>query len=158
LINVGIGAGISTYTTFIPPLIASADFKLNSTNYPLMLGVFGAFNMLKYTNDVPGYYHTEVNLTDIGFGGRLSYHLNFFKKLDVYTALTLGYVIQLVDVKYERTSSSSDNLKMEVSPVSFFLIGFSEGARYFFTDKIGVYVDIGYNAMYTASFGISAAL
>jgi hypothetical protein len=90
---------------------------------------------------------------NIGFGARGAYHFNFIEKLDVYAGLTLGYVIQSAVVTY---GSAWDNIpKTDYPATSFFLFGVNIGARYFFTNNIGAYLELGYSGLQVASVGLS---
>jgi hypothetical protein len=62
------------------------------------------------------------------------YHFNFLKNLDTYAGLTLGYVIQTFD--------GGDYSGSAYEGVSFFLFGVNIGARYFFTESIGAYLEV----------------
>jgi hypothetical protein len=95
----------------------------------------------------------DVTYTNIGFGGRGMYHFNFMDNLDTYAGLTLGYVIQNATLKannehYGQIAAAEDG-------VSFFLWGLNIGARYFFTDFIGAYLELGYSGLQFASIGVS---
>ncbi|MDR2468518.1 MAG: porin family protein [Spirochaetaceae bacterium] len=133
LVNVGIGYGSVTWGSMgIPPITASIDFKLK--NNPITIGAFGAFSTFG-----GGIF---ANYTNIGFGGRAAYHFNFAKKLDTYVGLSLGYVLQSTDVEW-------------AEGVSFFLWGFNLGARYFFTKRLGAYLELGYSGLQVASVGLT---
>jgi len=81
------------------------------------------------------------------------YHFNFYKNLDVYAGLVLGYVIQGANVTYGSgyNPSNAPNYK----GASFFLWGVNSGLRYFFTDNIGVYSELGYSGLLYFSAGLS---
>lgn len=179
-INAGIGAGFSPYSMGIPPISASADFKL-PVKLPITIGATAALSTWETGVDTV-LYKTDITYTNIGFGIRAMYHFSFLKNLDAYTGLTLGYVVQTSDAKYEikkipepdtgggnypgggypyypdegYTAALSESVtKPEYPGVSFFLFGINIGARYFFTDSIGAYLELGYSGMQFASIGLS---
>ncbi|MDR2803396.1 MAG: hypothetical protein LBB22_03795, partial [Treponema sp.] len=82
LINAGIGYGFSTYDMGIPPISASADFKL-PISLPITVGATAALSTWGYTTG-GGDWKIDVTYLNIGFGARGAYHFNFIEKLDVY--------------------------------------------------------------------------
>ena len=138
LVNAGIGLGFSSYGFGLPPITVSADFKLPielpiTVGGTVGLGTWGGFDFM-----------------NIAFGGRGMYHFNFaaisdsdfLKKLDVYSGLTLGHVIQITSIE-------------GLIGKSFFLFGFCVAARYFFNEKMGVYLESGYSGLQALSLGLT---
>ena len=146
-INGGIGWGpTGGYNMGIPPISVSVDFKL-PIDLPITVGAIGTYSTWKYSS--PYYtYRYEVTYTNIGIGGRGMWHFNFMPNLDVYAGLTIGYVIQNSSV----TSGSAYDYN---AGNSFFLWGFNAGARYFFTNAIGAYAELGYSGLQYASIGVT---
>ena len=144
LINAGVGLGFSSYNLGLPPITASVDFKL-PIELPITVGATAGISTWGWHSGSDNYTYTNI-----AFGGRGMYHFNFavlsdsdfIKKLDVYSGVTLGYVIQTTNIDY-------------VNGVSFFLWGFTAGARYFFNEKIGMYLETGYSGLQVVSLGIS---
>jgi hypothetical protein len=151
-INAGVGFGFSTYSMGIPPLSVSADFKL-PISLPITVGGMAALSTWGYSTG-SGSYKIDVTYTNIGFGVRGAYHFNFIENLDTYAGLTLGYVIQTADVKYG-SAYGSGYKSTTYDGVPFFLYGFNIGARYFFTNNIGAYLELGYSGLQVASIGLS---
>jgi hypothetical protein len=150
-INAGIGYGFSAYSMGLPPISVSADFKL-PIKLPVTIGPTAA---LSTWGDEAGAgdYKIDIAYTNIGFGVRGAYHFNFVKNLDTYAGLTLGYVVQTATVKYGK---AYDNIpKPDHAGVSFFLFGVNIGARYFFTNNIGAYLELGYSGLQVASVGLA---
>lgn len=146
LLNAGIGlGGTGGYGMGIPPISVSVDFFKLPVGLPITLGVIGTLSTWKVS--VPSLSYT---FTNIGIGARGMYHFNFsrlsdadfFKNSDIYAGLTLGYVIQM--------SSNST-----YSPSPFFLWGGSTGLRYYFTDKIGAYLELGYSGLQYGCIGLA---
>jgi hypothetical protein len=141
----------------IPPVSASVDFRL-PVKVPITAGAFGAFSTWGNNVEVVGGEDWTIDITyiNIGFGGRAAYHFNFAKKLDAYAGISLGYVIQTIDVKYGK---AWDNIrKPDYKGVSFLLYGVNLGGRFFFTERLGAYLELGYSGLQVASAGITFKL
>jgi hypothetical protein len=157
-INAGIGIGVYEYDMGIPPISLSADIKIPVTG-PITIGPVAIFSTWKFSkllttgNSIIDSMAPRISgtFTNIGFGARFMYHFNFMRNWDTYTGLTLGYVAQTarVDATIGMTSGSGIEAK------SFFLFGVNIGARYFFTDLIGVYGEIGYSGLQYVGGGLS---
>jgi hypothetical protein len=148
-INGGVGYGILPNEEDISLLTfsASVEYKLGLANRPLSIGAY--FGMAGYDKKTEWYRH-EATLTAIG--ARLSWHFNFLKNLDAYASFTAGYLVhpQKVEGYIDgKVITSEEHQK------GTFLIGAHLGARYFFTNAIGAYVEIGYSAISLASAGLA---
>jgi len=140
-INGGIGLGpAGGYSRGIPPISASVDVKL-PIDMPVTLGAIVIYST--YRTSYP-YYNPiyDVTYTNLGFGARGMWHFNFLENLDTYAGLTMGWVVQ----------NSSRN---EYPAQSFFLIGVNIGARYFFTNNIGAFLELGYSGLQWGSLGVT---
>jgi hypothetical protein len=151
-VNTGIGFGILPYKMSIPPISASVEYGL--ANIPLSIG--GYFGITGYNEELSAYSSYKGTL--VGFGAKASYHFNFFKNLDPYASLVLGWLVYNQEVTstvpgipglYSETTVTADN------DLSAFYYGFNLGARYFFTKNIGAYVELGYSAVSVVSAGLS---
>jgi len=168
-INAGVGLGPTrSYSMGIPPLTASVDVKVSNT-LPITAGAFVTFCTWEYshsgsTGAVPGIihelppsttstYYYDLTYTNIGIGARGMYHFNFVRNLDVYAGLVLGYVIQNSSVSYGGAYNSSNAPRY--SGQSFFLYGINSGARFFFTNRIGIYTEFGYSGLQYLGAGLS---
>jgi len=135
-VNAGIGTSIFTGV----PISASVDFKL-PVAVPITLGPLAYFSSwdtggLKYRN--------------IGFGVRGMYHFNIVYQIDTYAGLTLGYVLHSLEVDF------GSYLGKEKSNDNYVLFGANIGARYYFTNFIGAYVEFGLNSsLQFASIGVT---
>jgi hypothetical protein len=149
-VNAGVGFGpTGGYSMGIPPISVSVDFKL-PIDLPITVGAGVTFTTWKYSISQP-FYNLDVTYMNIGFGGRGMYHFNFMENLDTYAGLTFGYVLQkaTVEASNEYGQAAAD------AGASFFLWGINIGARYFFTDYIGAYLELGYSGLQYASIGVS---
>ena len=152
-INVGIGWGFFDYDIGIPPIMAAVDIKL-PIDLPITVGGFGSFSTQKYS-----YIGISFAYTEISFGARGAYHFNFVKNLDLYGVLSLGYVIYSTSVSGAYYDGLSDYWKKWYEDLytipSKFYWGTSAGARYFFTDLLGVYAELGWSATTFINAGLT---
>jgi len=175
VINGGIGFGLlaAGYELGIPPISVSADFKL-PMDLPITLGpivalssrTFSFSSTIPGTPAIPGYppytpdipatpaktYGYEFTYTNFAIGARGMWHFNFSKSMDVYTGLTLGYVVSSADAKYTGDWAGAKTAALDLS---YFLFGFNVGARYFFTDSLGAYAELGYSGLQFFGLGLS---
>ena len=80
-----------------------------------------------------GYRYTHIT-----FGARGAFHYQFVKSLDTYAGAMLGYNI----VSSKAIGSWSDgSVSATASGVAYSAFA---GARYYFSDKLGVYDEVGY--------------
>jgi hypothetical protein len=146
-INGGIGFGlVGGYNLGFPPLSVSVDVKL-TPKFPITLGGLFAYSQWKWS-----YLTADLRWHNIGFGVRGMYHFNFFRNLDTYAGLTLGYVIQSFD------DNGFDLGLAGYGADPFFLFGANIGARYFFTKNIGAYLELGYSGLQFVGFGLSVKI
>jgi hypothetical protein len=153
-LNAGIGiGGYLSYAYFgdfntSPALFLAVDKGMDVELGPGTLGIggFAAYKTSSYT-------YTYGNDTDEGrwtnaiIGARGTWHLNTISNpaLDVYGALHLGLVMQ--SYKFESTNSFYDNYVYD-SNSSFLYYSFSVGGKYFLTDAIGVFAELGWDIAY----------
>ncbi len=166
-INVGIGIGgyrysyasLSTGTyRSSPAFTISFDRGLKQLG-PDVLGVGGfiGYKTVKYEYDysnIFGYsYHYDRRWSNLVIGARASYHLNWWHgndKLDLYGGVMLGYNIGSYSDKSTRTYNgvTSDYDDGVSYTSSFATYSAFAGARYLFTEKFGVYGELGYGISY----------
>ena len=143
-LGVGIGSvlgGTSGYSTTTPPLSVSYErgivdhlFDDKST---LGIGAYLGYVANKY--DFGGGYGWKYSHTIVGARGALHYQL--VDKLDTYGGLMLGYNI---------VTSSWYGSQQNVGSASGSALGWSLflGGRYYFTDNIGAFAELGYGIAY----------
>ncbi|MDR3340692.1 MAG: hypothetical protein LBT25_11505 [Candidatus Symbiothrix sp.] len=132
VVNLGIGlgtyGGYSGFSSSFLPISGSFEYGIldNLINGKAGIGVGGYLAYTSWKNKA-----TDWTASDFIIGARGSFHYQFVDKLDTYVGLMLGYDI------YNSSYSGSDGS----SSVSFstFL-----GARYYLTDNIGVFAELGY--------------
>jgi hypothetical protein len=151
LVNLGAGFGFpysSYYVMGLPPIKLSMDFVLP---IPVPVSVGAMAGLRTWTYHRP--YIDDYTVLDIPFGIRGMYHFNFaaltdsnfVSNLDVYAGLTLGWV----------TVFDNDKKNFGLTRPSYFLWGVNAGARYFFNDLIGLYLELGYSDFEIISLGLS---
>jgi len=134
-INAGIGLGV--YNAGGIPIGASVEVGIKNN-----IAVGGFVDYAHYGRNYLGY---KWSYNFIYLGGRASYHLGDLlkelgmpeDKFDPYAGLSLGV----------RTVSYKDNAGYEdyVSPYSTgVFLGGHVGTRYFFSDKVGGFAEVGY--------------
>jgi hypothetical protein len=147
-VNAGVGFGMLPYKMSLPPISASVEYGL--ANIPLSIG--GFFGITGYDEDL-GYSAYKGTL--MAFGVKGSYHFNLVKNLDPYASLMLGWMVYNQEVTSTISfmgNTSTGTVENDLSTVYY---AFNVGARYFFTNNIGAYVELGYSAMSLVSAGLS---
>ncbi|MDR0409296.1 MAG: hypothetical protein LBH18_02735 [Spirochaetaceae bacterium] len=145
LINAGIGYHMfHSRNMEIPPLSASVEYAL--PKIPLSVGGYFGFATNK---DDDG--HSVDKELRLGFGAKASYHFNFVKNFDPYISIVLGWLID----KETHTYTFWDKEYTDEYDDSELLFGFNLGARYFFTNNIGAYLELGSNSISVASIGLA---
>lgn len=137
-LGIGLGTALGGLGNARPAISLSIDHGLWETGGPgvISLGGYVGNTGYKYSS---GGYNYKWNYIVAGVRG--AYHYNGFTnlpKLDPYAGAMLGYNI----VKY--SSDAADDIGMAKSYGSG--IGFSGfiGSRWFFTENIGAYAELGY--------------
>jgi len=150
-INLGIGIGNTLYSgTFynsgVPPI--SISYEQGVADEVLEKGVIGVlgylgYNSYKYENLGWGYKYSNIV---IGAGGLFHYPL--IDRLDTYAGVLLGF--NIVNATEFGTPIGFD---YNASSGGFVFSGFV-GARYFFTDNIAAFAQVGYGIAYL-TLGVS---
>ena len=139
MINLGLGLGSSFGSLSLPPISASFDYGvadnlINGDNGSISVGAQVGFAGSKYAN---------IGL----FGARGAFHYQFAPKLDTYAGLMLSY-----DIVSSNYDAFSNYIKTSHIDWSLFL-----GARYFFTEKISGFAELGYG-FYNLNLGVTFKL
>jgi hypothetical protein len=142
LINVGLGLrGDTKITEFTSKVTLPAMSLLVEKAVGKNFGVGITAGVQMWEADRYGYPYRQFNL-----GLRVAYHLNILEKLDPYVAAS--GVVRYMDVK----ADDYYNYKMKVSP------GFLIGARYYLTEKLGAFCEIGDETLSWLRFGLALKL
>jgi len=87
--------------------------------------------------------------TRVAFGLRGNWHVDMgIPNLDLYLGLSLGYMVWTVD----RTYNTNTKLGFNYDTLYY---GFCAGGRYFFTDNIGVTLELGYSLTSFVRLGLA---
>jgi len=134
----------------VPPLFVGVDWAHSIADLPLSFG--GIF----------GYAHSEEKFSSFGYdwtfsynyyivGARAAYHADLgVKNLDSYAGLMLGY--NFVSAKIE-----GDTFGDVSADGNYLLFGGYLGARYFFTDNLAAFCELGFG-IGILSFGATFVL
>ena len=148
-INAGIGLGSYYNSLSIPPLSVSLDYGvtdnlINGNNGSISVGGFVGYAASSFS----GWTADKVTVSYAVLGARGAFHYQFAPKLDTYAGLMLSYDII-------STPSSWGNYAWGHSSHidwSLFL-----GTRYYFTEKIGAFAELGYG-FYNLNLGVTFKL
>jgi len=141
-LNIGIGPGLAG-------IYGSMDVPSISVGYQVgvheKFSVGGIVGYSSSSYDGGSYLGKDYKwtYTYIFIGGRGEYHFidANIENLDIYAGVTLGYNIVSVS---EPTGYSG----FYSSEGSYLLYGFHAGGRYYFTPKIGAFLELGYGVGY----------
>ena len=147
-INAGIGLGSYYSGITIPPLSISLDYGvadnlINGNNGSISVGGFAGYTASSHT-----YGAYKSTFYYIALGGRGAFHYQFAPKLDTYAGLMVSYDI---------ASASSNNIDTSWVATSNFNWTLFLGGRYFFTEKIGAFAELGYG-FYNLNLGVTFKL
>jgi len=150
-VNIGVGFGTGVYATdiMIPPLQASVEYLL-PIGIPLSVG--GFFEMGIWKDDTKFYSYTRTRTeTRMAFGAKAAWHVDLgLKNLDLYLGLKLGWMLWNLETKYSDEASARP-----LNNYDAFFYGFCLGARYFFTNNIGIYLEAGYSLVSFVNLGLA---
>lgn len=143
LLNVGVGLGSTLSAaglkTSLPPIGLSFEYGFTEkisggayVGYSSASEEFAGFG---------GNYKWNYTYTIVGARG--SYHFATSDKLDPYFGATLGY--NVVSVNLEKPAGGLDVTAASASAVLYSL---HLGTRYYFTDNIGAFAELGYGIAY----------
>jgi len=147
IFNAGIGLGpVGGYSRGIPPISASIAFKVSET-LPITVGATGIFSTWTWRYELL-WEDLHFTFRNIGLGARIMYHFNFARAIDCYIGLSLGYVFQSL-------SGNISGFGGHIYSNSFFLWSTIVGARWFFSDSLGIYVEAGASSLQWLSVGLT---
>jgi hypothetical protein len=152
VLSAGLGVGSTlysygTYSTSMPLLFASGDYCLREDLGPGNLGV-GA--IIGYTSYKVDWVYDDYRVNTFIFGARGTYHFtDLVDNLDLYGGITIGAKIG--------SDTYHGNDIYDISTTSGFMPELFAGARYYFTDNIGVMGELAYG-IYVLKAGISFKL
>lgn len=140
-INAGVGIGSYLSNLSIPPLSVSLDYGIvdnlfNGNNGSISIGGY-----VGYTASSATFYNSKFNASYAILGARGAFHYQVAPKLDTYGGLMLGYRIA-------SSSWSGAEYNSLASASSEIALGGYLGARYFFTENIGAFGELGYSISY----------
>jgi len=163
VIQLGYGVG-NIWKWFLKEGISPEfDYKVKSTGpfaltyeyglfRHLSIGIIGGYSVLKGRFDFYGQKVTD-KLTSFSLLARANYHYLKWKKIDAYVGGGLGYY----HFRYEALDPAGEPAPFHRVPGEF---GYSLqlGARYFFSDVLGFYLEAGYVGGSVGQLGVSLRL
>lgn len=150
MVNFGVGAGLGYgyYGTLksTPALSLSVEHGLREGIGPGTIGIGGLVGYKSYHYDYPSTNY-KATWTNIIVAARGTYHYNLFEvpKLDTYAGLSLGVRIQKWSDSYY---DEIPELRGYSSSSAYLTTGVFVGARYFFSNNIGAFTELGYDMNY----------
>lgn len=141
-VNIGIGLGHRFDGSMsIPPLSVAYDYSLvsgliNGNNGSITLGAYGAYVGVNWS-----YNGISSSASHTVLGARGMFHYQFAPKLDTYAGLMLGYHI----ASYSSSTPYGSSSSVSGSGID---LGLVLGARYYFTEKFGLFTELGYSLPY----------
>lgn len=139
VLNLGIGFGsVYSYAGSVsasPAFSASFEHGLKQVG-PGVIGIGGLVGYQSASSDLG--YGTKFKSSDLAISVRSAYHYPVTDAFDAYAGLGLGFR----SISYEMEGSSS---LVAVADYKGFYSGYFIGGRYFFTDKIGAFAELGYD-------------
>lgn len=139
------GSGYKKTPTF--DLTLEHPFPISDKKLP-----FGFGGGLSFSHETYDGYHYDESWNYLTIFGLVNYHINVpAKNLDIYAGLRSGLGIWFWSVDYERDYYTiSDDSDTE----AHFFIGTYVGASYYFTDLVGVNVEVGYPYLIKAAVSL----
>ncbi len=143
-LNLGLGFFNNLYpnselTIGIPPISATIDYALEEGYGPGVIGIGGIIGFSSFKDE-----STIGNLTfgykysALFIGARGTYHLELVDNLDTYGGLSL-YYISMDEKMYGTELTIQEPLKSKMG------LSLIVGGKYYFTDKLAVFGELGYN-------------
>ena len=144
-INAGVGLGSYYSGLAIPPLSVSLDYgvtgnMINGNNGSISVGGFLGYTATKK-------FYGDAGASIAVLGARGAFHYQFAPKLDTYAGLMLSY-----DIVSSNYDAFANYIKGSRVDWSIFL-----GTRYYFTEKIGAFAELGYG-FYNLNLGVTFKL
>lgn len=162
-LHINLGVGFGGYYSYgygsgnfsqTPMMFASFDKGIVDDwfNGTIGIGAFLGYKSASWDYSY-GTYMDKAKWTTTVIGARGTYHPYLSDKWDVYAGLHLGLYLLSYDYTYGDPTYSFDN-DFKSTDLYYSVI---VGAKYFFTDKIGVFAELGYDLAYLKA-GISISL
>ncbi len=135
-VNVGVGIGSIYSNVTIPPLSASLDYGvvdnlINDNNGSISVGGY-----VGYTATSAAYGISKYRTSYAILGARGAFHYQFAPKLDTYAGLMLSYNLASSSWSGEAVPAVKANSDLGITAYL--------GARYFFTESVGAFAELGY--------------
>ncbi|GAA4013218.1 hypothetical protein GCM10022408_27680 [Hymenobacter fastidiosus] len=154
-LGVGLGLGYGYYGTVksTPAMSLSVEHGFIEGVGPGTIGIGGLIGYKGYHYDYPGTSY-KASWTNILVSARGTYHYNILNnpKLDTYGGVSLGLRLQRRKDTYFDTVTE---LQGYSNSNAYVTSGIFVGARYFLTDNLGAFTEVGYDMNYL-KLGVTA--
>jgi hypothetical protein len=132
-------------TLFVPPLCLSVEYAL-PISIPLSVGAVIGYTSNRQTGgsgDAKYTYTWPV----FSIGAKVAYHFGWqIRGLDTYAAMTIGANIMSAKTDFDEGYYSTYAIKPSAGDkATLFLFGLEIGARFFFNDHFGAFIEEGFN-------------
>jgi hypothetical protein len=153
MLNLGLGAGSGLgYGSYYGTLSASPSLSLSAERGvaegigPGIIGVGGLLGYKAYHYDYPGTGYKST-WTNVLLAARGTYHYNVLAipSLDTYGGVSLGLRFEHHNDTYFNSLPERRNYSANKA---YLITGVFAGARYFLTDKLGAFAEVGYDINY----------
>ena len=142
------------FKTHIPPLVAAVDFRL-PVNVPLSVGAHFSIDTYDEITARPDGINIHGYGQYFNIGARAAWHFDFgVKNLDTYAGIVLGIELSHQQGSVTNRNNAFPPRNFEETTSNFFGGGHI-GARYFFTNTIGMFAEVGYNNASLATLGLA---
>ena len=149
ILNVGIGAGSHGIPVEVAYSVGVKDNLFDVRGLNLGVGGYLGFrtwseNFRYYNNSDLGWRYTEFII-----GPRAHINYTFFKSLEAYSGIMLGY-----NISSTNSFGNWGNYHYDSPTYGGFYFSWFAGARYYFNNKWAVYAEVGYGIAY-GTIGVS---
>lgn len=138
--NIANGDNVKSY--YVGPLYGKAEFALSET---VGFGIDFAYARGSATyqtqdNEIDSlFYNTNFTYTSYSALARVNFHFGHSDNFDPYTGVGLGYR----NANYKYTGGDPDATPSEVNGFNHFGMDFTIGGRYYITENIAIYGELG---------------
>ena len=142
LVDVGLGLVKTEFSVAVPPISAALSYRPGN-------GTFSFGGCFVYTSLEDTLYMyglaADWNATITGFGVRFNRHFSTSNTFDPYIGATLGLAVMNVEVNV--LDSGGAVIESASESDSGILSGIVFGMRYFFTNNIGIHLELGFTRL-----------
>lgn len=157
-INAGLGIGStlysgSGYTTGVPPISASFDIGIKDDIGPGVIGVGGYIGYSSFKYEYSGFgWNYSWKYSALLIGARGTYHYELLDNIDTYGGIMIYYRNYTIKETGDNTFTGSYSSLGSGLDFAFFA-----GGKYYFSDNLSVFAELGYSVAWL-TIGVSMRL